>query len=92
MRLYEFATSSFNMSVKCKAELFQYKCPTTIVNISPPPPPKKNNIYFPWCVVAFYKYERQYMHKLGRTFYFTYFLIAFYWSLCLANEPVSRRE
>lgn len=38
MRLYEFATCSFNMSVKCKSNWFQYKCPKTIRNI---PPPKK---------------------------------------------------
>ena len=58
------------------------------MNISPPPPKKRTFCGLWW----FYKYERKYLHKLGRTFYFTYFLIAFYWSLCLANEPVSRRE
>ena len=49
-RLYEFATFSFNMSVKCKSNLFQYKCHQKIVNISPSS--SKNNIHFLWLVVA----------------------------------------
>ena len=40
MRLHEF-TRSFNMSVKFKWNLFQYKCPKRTVTISLPPQKKK---------------------------------------------------